>query len=100
MAIEIVAPIGEIEVHDRSWDAVVSSNQFTLDVDSKEGEIEITTGIVVEGAPYTGEYEARALFSKQVFPTAMKTMRKDFSVNAINYTEAPNDSGITLTIGG
>lgn len=49
---------------------------------------------------YDGEYEARALFSEQVFGTARKKMRGDFTVRAINYTEAPNEYGTTLTIGG
>lgn len=100
MAIEIVAPTGEVEVRDRSWEAVVSSEQFTLEVGSRNDEIEVTTGIIVGGVPYAGSYEADALFSEQVFPTALKTMADDFTVHAINYTEAPNDSGITLTIGG
>lgn len=50
--------------------------------------------------PYEGAYEADALFSEQVFPTRDKRMTDDFTVHAINYTEAPNDYGITVTIGG
>lgn len=50
--------------------------------------------------PYTGAYEADAMFTEQVFPTMSKRMTDDFTVHAINYTEAPNDSGITVTIGG
>ena len=49
---------------------------------------------------YTGDYEADALFSEQVFQTKSMLMSDDFTVHAINYTEAPNDSGITVTIGG
>ena len=49
---------------------------------------------------YEGDYEADARFTEQVFPTALRTMAYDFAVHAINYTEAPNGSGITLTIGG
>lgn len=49
---------------------------------------------------YSGSYEADALFSEQVFPTAQTVMLNDFKVNAINYTEAPNDYGTTVTIGG
>ena len=51
-------------------------------------------------AYYTGSYAADALFSEQVFPTAQKTMLDDFVVHAINYTEAPNQYGTTVTIGG
>ena len=51
-------------------------------------------------APYTGAYEADALFTEQVFPTRNKRMTDDFTVHAINYTEAPNDWGTTVTIGG
>lgn len=52
------------------------------------------------GVPYEGPYEADARFIEQTFGTAHKTMASDFSVHAINYTEAPNESGITVTIGG
>ena len=62
--------------------------------------LDVTTGVMVGGVPYTGAYEADALFRPQVFPTALKTMRQDFLVHAINYTEAPNDFGTTVTIGG
>lgn len=49
---------------------------------------------------YMGAYEADALFSEQVFPTAQTVMRDDFRVHGINYTQAPNGSGVTVTIGG
>ena len=49
---------------------------------------------------YAGDYEADARFSPQTFPTAMRTMVHDFEVHAINYTEAPNEYGVTVTIGG
>lgn len=49
---------------------------------------------------YEGPYEADALFSPQEFPTSQKLMSEDFHVHAINYTEAPNGSGVTVTIGG
>ena len=54
----------------------------------------------VETQPYEGAYEADALFREQLFQTANKRMLQDFAVHAINYTEAPNDSGVTVTIGG
>ena len=62
--------------------------------------LDVVSGVMVGGVPYTGAYEADALFREQAFPTALKTMRQDFLVHAINYTEAPNDSGVTVTIGG
>lgn len=49
---------------------------------------------------YGGPYEADALFSEQVFATSEKIMRDNFTVHAINYTEAPNQYGTTVTIGG
>ena len=49
---------------------------------------------------YGGPYEADALFSDQVFATSERVMRSDFTVHAINYTEAPNQYGTTVTIGG
>ena len=49
---------------------------------------------------YAGSYEADARFSEQTFATRARVMRSDFTVHAINYTEAPNDYGTTVTIGG
>lgn len=59
-------------------------------------------GTIVAGGVgvYDGSYEADALFSSQTFRTARKVMRENFLVHAINYTEAPNDFGTTVTIGG
>lgn len=54
----------------------------------------------VETPPYEGAYEANALFSEQLFMTKNKRMVDNFTVNAINYTEAPNEYGTTVTIGG
>lgn len=78
----------------------VFSENDVVDVSSPSYRVDAKSGIISGAVPYTGSYVADALFSTQVFPTAQKTMRSDFTVNAINYTEAPNDSGITLTIGG
>lgn len=55
---------------------------------------------VTDAEEYEGPYDASALFSAQTFATARKLMRSDFSVRAINYTEAPNAYGTTVTIGG
>lgn len=63
-------------------------------------DVDIGTVLYRDRNPYEGAYEADALFREQVFATAHKTMRSDFLVHAINYTEAPNDSGVTVTIGG
>lgn len=62
-----------------------------------------SVGTVIYGGveEYMGAYEANALFSEQTFETRNKRMADDFSVHAINYTEASNDSGgVTITIGG
>lgn len=56
--------------------------------------------VIGGGIPYTGAYEADALFREQVFDTKYKKMTDDFTVHAINYTEAPNAYGTTVTIGG
>ena len=55
---------------------------------------------VADAKEYEGPYVASALFSAQTFATSKKLMRSDFSVRAINYTEAPNAYGKTVTIGG
>lgn len=64
------------------------------------GQSEYIPVIASEAPDYEGPYEADAHFYEQTFPTNLHLMRDDFSVHAINYTEAPNDSGITVTIGG
>lgn len=63
-------------------------------------DFDVGTVVYADVDEYTGAYEADALFSEQVFATSQKRMVDDFTVHAINYTEAPNESGITLTIGG
>lgn len=73
----------------------------TVEVRSPHFEVTVTSGIIGGGGvPYTGAYEADPHFYEQVFATAQKTMRQDFQVHAINCTEAPNDYGTTVTIGG
>lgn len=71
----------------------------TLSIASLTGEV-VSGGDAVMPPTYLGPYEADARFDDQTFATGMRYMAKDFTVNAINYTEAPNDSGITVTIGG
>lgn len=56
--------------------------------------------ITSEYPDYEGAYAADARFFEQVFPTNQRVMHDDFTVHAINYTEAPNQYGTTVTIGG
>ena len=64
------------------------------------GADEYVRVVTSDADAYAGPYEADALFREQTFATAARLMARDFSVHAINYTEAPNDSGVTVTIGG
>lgn len=75
-----------------SISAVISA-EATIDVD-------IGAKLFDRSDFYSGSYAADALFHEQTFPTASKIMSRDFKVHAINYTEAPNSSGVTVTIGG
>lgn len=64
---------------------------------------ESTEYIRMRGGPaedYEGPYEATPMFTRQTFQTAKKLMTDNFAVRAINYTEAPNEYGTTVTIGG
>lgn len=81
---------------------VAESDGALLHVDSDNAAALSIGGEIysVETQPYEGAYEADALFSQQVFLTKNKRMVDDFTVNAINYTEAPNEYGTTVTIGG
>ena len=86
----------ELEVADESVDLVVGEGD-SLTIESGEYIPYVLTDL----PDYDGAYTADALFSEQVFQTNQKVMRDDFTVRAINYTEAPNASGgKTLTIGG
>ena len=64
----------------------------------------INNGSVIYGKPsaatYPGPYNAPALFEPQLFETKGFLMGDNFRVAAINYTEAQNEDGITVTIGG
>ena len=93
MPVEITRPGETVTVQSRRGAVVARSPSCVVGV---------ATGVLVGGGgiPYEGSYEADARFTEQVFPTKQKSMRDDFTVHAINYTEARNDSGITVTIGG
>lgn len=77
-------------------------NKIHFHVDSGEC-VELNIGAEaysIDLPPYRGAYEADALFREQTFSTKRKSMLDDFVVHAINYTEAPNEYGTTVTIGG
>lgn len=89
-----------VEIRHGGETVTVVSLKGTVEARSPSYTVGVESGVLIGGTPYRGEYEADARFSEQVFETARKTMSDDFTVHAINYTEAPNDSGITVTIGG
>lgn len=77
------------------------SVRLSIGADDSIGRVSIGGEVYNATMPtYAGPYEANALFSEQVFQTAHKGMSQDFEVHAINYTEAPNEYGTTVTIGG
>lgn len=81
---------------------IEGGSKKALSIDGgKKKALSIDGHVYGDGLPdYEGSYEANALFSEQVFGTERKSMTRDFTVHAINYTEAPNDYGVTVTIGG
>ena len=92
-----------------AFEAIDASSDFAASQDSPGLSIEGSGGWEVgeyirardsEYPDYAGPYTADARFSDQTFATNAKVMRDDFTVRAINYTEAPNDCGVTVTIGG
>lgn len=89
-----------IEIRYTGQVVTVVDKRSTVTARSPSYSVGVVSGLLSGGVPYEGAYEADALFREQVFATRSKTMRDDFTVHAINYTEAPNDSGITVTIGG
>lgn len=82
--------------------SAVISEEATIAVISTEAaiDVDIDAKMFDRSDFYSGSYAADALFHEQTFPTASKIMSQDFKVHAINYTEAPNNSGVTVTIGG
>ena len=61
-------------------------------------EIKIVT-IKGDAEFYEGEYEATPKVEKIVIETAQKTMKSDFTINAIPYAEVTNTAnGLTVTI--
>lgn len=82
--------------------AVVSTEtDLSVEINAETNlSVEISAKMFDRSDFYRGPYAADALFREQEFPTASKVMSADFLVHAINYTEAPNDSGVTVTIGG
>ena len=96
----VTSGAGSVMVTQGAHRAEVVSESHSVNACTTSGLVEVKSGVMVGGTPYQGAYEASALFSEQVFPTALKTMSRDFTVHAINYTEAPNEYGTTLTIGG
>ena len=93
MAVEVVAPTGEAEVYGETWDTTVVSEPSAIDVESETEEIDVTTGVVVGGVPYTGSYEVTPRVSEQVMHTRMKTMADDVTVHAIPYHSTSNEAG-------
>lgn len=89
---------GEIDWSGHEQDAPEYVHQDQLMVEWGSGEY--IPMQVTDADEYDGPYVARALFQSQSFDTAQKLMRDNFAVRAINYTEAPNESGVTVTIGG
>lgn len=87
-------------VRERRQQAQAGQQAQAVDAAAEGWSVGVTSSVSVGGEPYEGEYEASARFSDQTFPTMRKTMAQDFKVRAINYTEAPNDSGTTVVIGG
>ena len=84
-------------------DFELDETTLTLDVGESAlewGAAEYVKVVTSDADEYQGSYVADARFSAQTFATAAKYMTRDFNVRAINYTEAPNDSGVTVTIGG
>lgn len=84
-------------------DLELAEDALALDVGDAAlewGSDEYVRVVTSDADTYAGPYEADALFRGQTFATRAKLMTADFAVHAINYTEAPNESGVTVTIGG
>ena len=81
----------------------VAEDRYALDVGCNDVALDLAQSVemhVNDWPYYEGPYEADPRFIAQTFATERTQMLGDFRVNAINYTEAPNEYGTTVTIGG
>ena len=89
-----------VEIRYSGQVVVVASHRGTVTARAPSYQVDVASGILSGGGmPYTGEYEAIPSWEQQTFPTAGRTMRRDFEVDGILKLEVDNEAGgLTLTI--
>lgn len=82
-----------IEIRHSGQTVTVSSSKRSVSVRSPSYTVGVTSGVIISGFPYTGEYEVTPTSSEQVLATRSKTMANDVTVHSIPYLETSNESG-------
>ena len=83
MAVEIIAPTGEVDVSSEAWRVEAESEAYALDAESSTYEVDVETGIIAGGIPYTGDFEFTPNGQVQTIASAMRTFDRDVVINPI-----------------
>ena len=82
-----------VVIRENGQTVTVRQGRGTVTVRSPSYKVEVTSGVLVGGTPFTGSYEVTPTMGEQVLPTRSKTMREDVTVHAVPFTQTTNESG-------
>ena len=82
-----------VEIRHSGETVMVTSFRGTVEARSPSYEVDVVSGVLVGGTPFTGSYEVTPTMGEQVLPTRAKTMREDVTVHAVPFTQTTNESG-------
>lgn len=108
MAVQVISGGGSVRVATPSWfvettstaDSVhMGAGGQSVEVSSEGSTVEVSTGVIVGGTPYAGEYEVTPAIGSQVLPTRAKTLSRDVTVEGIPRFDVSNQYGTTVSIG-
>lgn len=88
-----------VEIRHSGETVTVVQERGTVTARSPSYGVDVVSGVLVGGTPYTGTYSVTPSWNVQTFATTGRTMREDFEVEGIVKLEVGNESGgLTLTI--
>ena len=82
-----------VEIRHSGETVTVTSLRGTVEARSPSYEVDVVSGVLAGGTPFTGSYEVTPTMGEQVLPTRAKTMREDVTVHAVPFTQTTNESG-------
>lgn len=87
-----------VEIRHSGEVVTVVQQRGTVTARSPSYSVNVASGVLVGGTPYTEAYEVTPTMAEQVLATRSKTMRDDLTVHAIPYTQTTNESGGYMAI--